>query len=167
MQADRAVTTTPQRLEYHEIARLVPYGARWLQIDRVLRWDDTSIIVQKAVSGGDPNMASHLAQGPSIMPGALQVELVNQALMLLMTLLNMSGKRRDDIAGAGVMARCKGNFVSPARIGDILTATVTIDHVVGPATAFTGVIRCGERLVARISALGTQLLAAPAAEVAP
>ena len=61
----------PQTLDYHQIVRLVPYRSPWLLLDRVISWDKKRIVVQKAISGADPMMAAHLADGPSIMPGKL------------------------------------------------------------------------------------------------
>jgi len=147
----------PQTLDYHQIARMLPFKAPWLLVDRVTSWDQKQIVAHKAISGGEVNMAAHLEHGPSIMPGVLQIEFVNQALMLLMVLLNSAGARKDVMDGAGVMARCKGNFHSPAFIGETITATVNILEVVGTKTMFEGVIKAGDRLVAEVSAIGAQV----------
>lgn len=103
-----------QRLDHHELARLLPYKSPWLLIDRVTAWSEEGITVHKAISGAEANMAAHLSQGPSIMPGVLQIEFVNQAVMLLMILLNMSGKRSDNLkGGTGILAKTRARFHSP------------------------------------------------------
>lgn len=145
----------PQRLDYHDICKLLPYKSPWLLIDRVASWGTNEIVVIKAISGAEVNMAAHMAQGPSVAPGVLQIELVNQALMLLMVLLNMSGVRSDSMeGGAGVLASCKAKFHSPAFIGDVITATVKVIDTVGNKTMFEGEITCGDRRVATVSCIG-------------
>lgn len=141
----------PQQLDYHQIVRMVPYRSPWLLLDRVLAWDHRSITVQKSISGGDPMMAAHLADGPSIMPGVLHIELVGQATMLH-GVLSGGGRCEDD--GAGVLGRCKGEFLSPAFIGETLTAQVSIIEPIAGKTVFEGVVHVGERLVCRVSGMG-------------
>lgn len=152
------VAAFPQRLDYHQISRLLPYKSPWLLIDRVISWGPGEIVVQKAISSSEVNMAAHLDTGPSIMPGVLQIEFVNQAVMLLMILLNSTGQRQDGIeGGAGVMAQCKGRFHSPAFIGDVITATVRIVDVVANKTIYQGDITSGDRKVATVDAIGAHI----------
>ncbi|MBK6616483.1 hotdog domain-containing protein [Ottowia sp.] len=154
---DRVATTLPQRIDYHQVAKLLPYKAPWLLVDRVVSWDERTIVVQKAISGCEANMSAHLEEGPSIMPGVLTIEFVSQGLMLLMVLINMAGLRQDSFQGAGVMARTKATFHSPAFIGEVITATVTVVDVVGTKTIFEGVVKAGDRLVATVSSIGAQV----------
>lgn len=144
----------PQQMSFHEVARLLPFGTQWQLIDRVIGWSDEAITVQKAVSGGETNMAAHLRDGPSIMPGVLQIEFVNQATMLLMILRGAKGIGANITGGAGVLARCKANFHSPAYIGEVLTATVKVEGVVAGKTQYEGIITSGERKIATVSAIG-------------
>jgi len=144
----------PQALDYHQIVRLVPYRSPWLLVDRVVAWDKKRIVVQKAISGADPMMAAHLADGPSIMPGVLLIELVGQATLLL-NVLSGGGKPAD--GAAGILARCKGEFLSPAFIGETITAEVTISDVIAGKTLCEGVVRAGERLVCRVSSIGAMV----------
>lgn len=141
----------PQQLDYHQIVRLVPYRSPWLLLDRVLGWDSRSITVQKSISGADPMMAAHLADGPSIMPGVLHIEMVGQATMLH-GVLSSGGKSGEE--GAGVLGRCKGEFVSPAFIGETITAQVTVSDQIAGKTVYEGVVRAGDRLVCRVSGMG-------------
>lgn len=149
-----ALATIPQSLSFHEIMRLLPYGPPWLLLDRVVSWGKGEIVVQKAISGAEANMSAHLKDGPSIMPGALQLEFVNQAAMLMMILLNSSGERNDPTDGAGVLAQCKCKYISPAYIGEVITGTVKLVEVVGNMTMYQGEITCGDRKVASITAVG-------------
>ena len=146
--------TIPQSLSFHEIARILPYGPPWLLIDKVLSWGNGEIVVQKAISGCETNMSAHLKDGPSIMPGVLQLEFINQAAMLMMLLLNSSGERSDASEGAGVLAQCKCKYISPAYIGEVITGTVKLVEVVGHMTMYQGEITCGDRRVASINAVG-------------
>lgn len=141
----------PQQLDYHQIVRLVPYRSPWLLLDRVIAWDSRSITVQKSISGADPMMAAHLADGPSIMPGVLCIELVGQATMLH-GVLSSGGKSGQE--GAGVLGRCKGEFLSPAFIGETITAEVTVSDQIAGKTVYEGVVRSGDRLVCRVSGMG-------------
>lgn len=147
----------PQQMSFHEVARLMPFGTQWLLIDRVLCWSDDEIVVAKAISGGEPNMAAHLRDGPSIMPGVLQIEFVNQATMLLMLLRAAKGVDTNPSLKSGVLARCKGTFHSPAYIGDAITARVRIAAVMGEKVMYEGEVMAGERHVASISAFGALL----------
>lgn len=144
----------PQTLDYHQIVRLVPYRSPWLLVDRVIHWEKKRIVVQKAISGADPMMAAHLSDGPSIMPGVLFIELVGQATMLL-DVLSSGGKRGPD--GVGVLARCKGEFLSPAFIGETITAEVTVSDVIAGKTIYEGVVHAGDRLICRVSGMGALL----------
>lgn len=141
----------PQQLDYHQVLRLVPYRSPWLLIDRVIAWDGRSITVQKSISGADPMMAAHLADGPSIMPGVLYIELVGQATMLH-GVLSSGGNRGQE--GAAVLGRCKGEFISPAFIGETITAEVTVSDPISGKTVYEGVVRAGDRLVCRVSGMG-------------
>lgn len=144
----------PQRLDYHDLAALLPYGFPWLLVDRVSRWSASEIVVVKAVSGCDHNMSAHLRDGPSIMPGVLLIELVNQAAMLLVTLRSSAGEQDARMSGAGALGRAKATFHSPAYIGDVLTATVRITVQSENKTAYEGHITCGDRAVATVQAIG-------------
>lgn len=146
--------TFGQRLDYHEILALVPYRAPWLAFDRVQRWDANSITVIKALSGSDPNLASHMPQGPSIMAGTQLIEIVNQAFMLLQTLLGLTGQRNDDEVGIGLLGSCSGRFTGTAHIGDVITVTAMTSAMTAEVSEFTGEIRVGERLICTTRSMG-------------
>ncbi len=141
----------PQRMDYHQIIRLVPYRSPWLLIDRLLSWDDKTIVVQKSISGSDPMMVAHLVDGPSIMPGVLNIELVGQATMLHGIL---TGTHGDDSGNAAVLGRCKGEFISPAFIGETITAEVTVHEPIAGKTLYEGTVRSGDRLICRVTGMG-------------
>lgn len=140
----------PQTMDYHQLLELLPYRSPWMQIDRLLSWDNRSIVVQKVVSGADPLVATHFPQGPSVIPGVLYIELVSQAVLLL-------GKLSTDPKAATkqttVLARCKADFVSPGFVGDSLIAEVTVQDVVAGKSVFDGIVKCGERLVCKVNAI--------------
>lgn len=147
----------PQSLEYHQIVSLVPYRSPWLLLDRVLAWGERHIVVQKAISGADPMMAAHLSDGPSIMPGVLFIELVGQAAMLLGVLTGSDAEQAEAANLTDVLARCKGEFLSPAYIGEVITAEVTISDKIAGKTLYEGVVKAGERLVCKVSGIGASL----------
>jgi predicted hotdog family 3-hydroxylacyl-ACP dehydratase len=147
-----------RQLDFNEIARLVPFGRACLLIDRVLSWDDRTIVVERAVSGGDPTIAAHMPDGPAIMQGDLQIELVNQAVVLLLALRNGAdtGAAPSPAAGgAGVLGRVKARFSRPVWVGEIVRATVTIESVLGTATAYEGLVTVDGEVAADISVVGT------------
>ena len=137
----------PQQLDYHQIIKLVPYRSPWLLIDNVVRWDENSIVVNKAISGADPMMAAHLADGPSIMPGVLLIE------FMLSTLTSQAPPSEQ----TAVLGRCKGEFISPARIGELITGHLSITDVVAGKTFYEGIIFAGERKVCKVSGVGAFL----------
>lgn len=141
----------PQNMDYHQIVRLVPYRSPWLLLDRVISWNKKSIVVQKSISGSDPMMAAHLADGPSIMPGVLYIELVGQATMLH-GVLSSGGQAGKE--GAAVLGRCKGEFISPAFIGETITAEVTVSDPIAGKTVYEGIVRSGDRMICRVSGMG-------------
>lgn len=147
----------PQSLDYHDIVKILPYRSPWLLIDRLIRWEKKSIVVQKAISGADPMMAAHLSDGPSIMPGVLYIELVGQATMLLGILSSNTYGSRPSGLGAAVLARCKGEFLSPAFIGETLTAEVNIIDVISGKTVYEGTVKVGDRLICKVSGMGAMI----------
>ncbi|GKW41791.1 hypothetical protein LOZ86_17585 [Pectobacterium parvum] len=153
MENRQLINLYPQQLDYHQIIRLVPYRSPWLLIDNVVRWDEKSIVVNKAISGADPMMAAHLADGPSIMPGVLLIEFMGQATMLLSTLTSQAPPSEQ----TAVLGRCKGEFISPARIGELITGYLSITDVVAGKTFYEGVIFAGERKVCKVSGVGAFL----------
>ncbi|MBO9537893.1 hypothetical protein [Herbaspirillum sp.] len=156
-------TLFPQQLDYHQIVRLVPYRSPWLLLDRVIAWDNRNITVQKSISGSDPMMAAHLANGPSIMPGVLYIELVGQATMLH-SVLNTGVTEKSKQESTAVLGRCKGEFISPAFIGETITAEVTVSDQIADKTIYEGVVRAGNRLVCRVSGMGA-VVNKPAASI--
>ena len=145
-----------RQLDFNEIARLVPFGRACLLIDRVLSWDNRTIVVERAVSGGDPTVAAHMPDGPAIMQGVLQIELVNQAVVLLLALRNGADAGLAPAAGgAGVLGRVKARFIRPVWVGEIVRATVTVESVVGTATAYEGLVTVDGEVAADISVVGT------------
>lgn len=146
-------TDYPQTLDCRKIARLVPHNAPWQLIDCVESWNERSIVVKKAISGADPMMAAHLADGPGIMPGVLHIELIAQAI----TLLNILNERITGKDVAPVMGRCKGEFLSPAYIGETLRAEATLLDLIAGKTIYEGVIHVDERLICKVSGMGALL----------
>ncbi|NMN90766.1 3-hydroxyacyl-[acyl-carrier-protein] dehydratase len=150
MENKQLVNSYPQQLDYHQIIKLVPYRSPWLLIDSVVQWDQDSIVVQKAISGADPMMAAHLPDGPSIMPGVLLIEFIGQATMLLSTL---TAREPTNIQTA-VLGRCKGEFISPARIGELITGHLSITDVIAGKSFYEGIVFAGERKVCKVSGVG-------------
>jgi acyl dehydratase len=85
------------------------------------------------------------------MPGVLYIELVGQATMLH-GVLNSGGKSGQE--GAAVLGRCKGEFISPAFIGETITAEVNVSDQIAGKTVYEGVVRAGDRLICRVSGMG-------------
>lgn len=138
-------------MDYHQLLELLPYRSPWMLIDRLISWEQKHIVVQKVVSGADPMVASHFPKGPSVIPGVLYIELVSQAILLLSKLCAHDGNTPE--GETTVLARCKADFLSPGFIGDTLVADVQILDVIAGKTVYEGVIRCGERLVCKVSAI--------------
>lgn len=150
-----AQKVAPTQLGYNEIAALLPSRAPWIFVDKVLKWDDTSITVQKAISGGEENMAAHFKEGPALMPGVLIVEMVNQAAILLGTLKGMfTDGAPEKLQASSVLGRVKADFHSSAEAGDTVLATVKLVKQMGAQTFFEGVVTSGEKRVATVSLIG-------------
>lgn len=150
-----ACKAAPAQLGYNEIAALLPSRAPWIFIDKVLKWDETSITVQKAISGGEENMAAHFKEGPALMPGVLIVEMVNQAAILMGTLTGMfADGTPEKLKASSVLARMKATFHNPAEAGDTVLATVRLVKRLGMQTFFEGVVTSGDRQVATVEVIG-------------
>lgn len=143
----------PQQLDYHQIIKLVPYRSPWLLIDHVVSWNENSIVVQKAISGSDPLMCAHLSDGPSIMPGVLFIELMGQATMLLSTLTSTAPPDER----TAVLGRCKGEFYSPAYIGEVITGHLNIVDIIAGKTMYEGIVTVGDRKICKVSGMGASL----------
>jgi 3-hydroxymyristoyl/3-hydroxydecanoyl-(acyl carrier protein) dehydratase len=138
------------RLEFFEIAALLPFKQPWLLIDRIVSWEaNKEIVAEKCISGADPLVAAHYPLGPSIIPGVLLIELVGQASLLL-TLLS----KKHALIQTSVLARCKANFVSPAWVGETLTARVLLVDEIQGKVLHEGIILAGDRKICNVELLG-------------
>jgi len=153
MKNRQLINNYPQQLDYHQLIKLVPYRSPWLLMDNIFRWDENSIVVSKEISGTDPMMAAHLANGLSIMPGILLIEFMGQATMLLSTLTSKAPPSEQ----TAVLARCKGKFISPVRIMELITRHLSITDFVAGKTFYKGVIFAGERKICKVSGVGAFL----------
>lgn len=106
-------------------------------------------MVEKRVDGEDPTILNHLIGGPRLMPGAMMIEMVGQAALLLEQLskYDASPNLISPSPPVGpilfkVLARCKAKFIRPVYAGDTLIADV---HRIGAAVG--GTLHSGRLLV--------------------
>jgi len=63
-----------------------------------------------------------------------------------------------DVNGdVAVLGRCKGEFLSPAFIGEIITAEVTVSDPIVGKTMYEGLVRVEDRLICRVSGMGAMI----------
>lgn len=142
-------------LERAEVERLMPHGAGWVFIDKVLSCEpQRRIVTQRFIDPDDPILMSHFPNGPTILPGVILIEYAGQSAYLLGRL---SGRADVVEPATHMLARCSASFLSPARAGDLLTAHVTLVDRVGETTVYDAVVTCDERIVCRVRVFGVPL----------
>lgn len=152
---------TAALVERAEVARMLPHGASWIFVDRVLGCDPpTQIRTQTRIASDDPIVCAHFRDGPAILPGVVLVEMAGQSAYLLGRL---SASASAGAPPAHLLARCSATFVSPARAGDVLTTEVRLVERVRDVSVYEASITADQRAVCRV-----RLFAAPAGvEVGP
>lgn len=135
----------PGPVFFEEIRKLLPYAPPLILIDQVLDWEPGKWIeVSKVVSGADPMVSAHFPEGPAVLSGAMQIELVGQAGLLLNIL---SFPEENNL---GILARCKASFYRMIRAGETITLRVTRETEVNKITLLHGELLVNQVLVSKV-----------------
>ncbi|MFQ5861655.1 MAG: 3-hydroxyacyl-ACP dehydratase FabZ [Candidatus Brocadiales bacterium] len=135
-------------MNFEEVKRLVPQKYPFLFIDKVVELEEGKrIVCLKNVSGNEPFFVGHFPEY-AIMPGALTLEALAQASIIL---FKKSFKQDDNPDAVFLLASVKANFVKPVFPGDQLFLEVEVEKVVSSAAMVRGVAKVGEDTVAKAS----------------
>lgn len=82
------------------------------------------------------------------------IELVGQACLLLQIL---SHNDSSSVRTSGALARTRANFLSPSRVGEVLTARVEIESCILGKTVFRGIVSASGRDVCKVESISSEL----------
>lgn len=135
-------------MNFEEVKRLVPQKYPFLFIDKVVELEEGKrIVCLKNVSGNEPFFVGHFPEY-AIMPGALTLEALAQASIIL---FKKSFKQDDNPNKIFLLAAAKASFLKPVFPGDQLFLEVDVEKVISNAAMVRGVARVGENTVAKVS----------------
>lgn len=159
-----------QALSYNEVAARLPHIQPWLLVNRVVKWTAAkNIVAEMCLQSDHVFVRTHFPKGPDIIPGVLLIEFVGQAAHLLVLLsqdahlplnsevMQIRAQPRDDSSQSSaiqLLARCRAQFLSPARAGELLTARVELKSVVRGVSVHHGVVTVDNREVCRVEMIG-------------
>lgn len=133
-------------LNFEEVRRLVPQKYPFLFIDKVIELEEGKrIVCLKNVSGNEPFFVGHFPEY-AIMPGALTLEALAQASIIL---FKKSFQGKGGLDSVFLLGSVKANFVKPVFPGDQLLLEVSVDKVVSTGAIVQGTARVGEDMVAK------------------
>ena len=69
-------------LNIHEVLKYLPHRYPFLLVDKVLRYDENSLVAIKNVTANEPYFMGHFPEDP-VMPGVMMVEALAQAGAIL------------------------------------------------------------------------------------
>lgn len=116
----------PAVCSFDEIRRLLPHREPFVLVDRVVGLEPRRrIVCLKNVSGAEPIFAQHFPSY-AIFPGALLLEAMAQAALLLFRI----GDRGTEDAAVPVLAAARVRWNRPVRPGDQLVIEVTVEKQV-------------------------------------
>ncbi len=102
-------------IELKDIKKIIPYGAPFIFVDKILKLDKISITAVKEVGQNEDFLKGHFTDFP-IMPGALMIEGLGQAATLLVR-YNLSNHRDKDILAYKIK---EAKFTAPVFPGSML-----------------------------------------------
>ncbi len=135
-------------MNFEEVKKLVPQRYPFLFIDKVVELEEgKKIVCLKNVSGNEPYFVGHFPEY-AIMPGALTLEALAQASIIL---FKKSFKQNDNPDAVFLLASVKANFLKPIFPGDQLSLEINVEKVISNAAMVKGVAKVGENTVAKAS----------------
>lgn len=133
-------------MSFEEVRRLVPQKYPFLFIDKVVELEEGKrIVCLKNVSGNEPFFVGHFPEY-AIMPGALTLEALAQASIIL---FRKSFQTKESSDSVFLLGSVKASFLKPVFPGDQLTLEVTVEKVISKGAIVQGSAKVGEETVAR------------------
>jgi 3-hydroxyacyl-[acyl-carrier-protein] dehydratase len=135
-------------INFEEVRRLLPQKYPFLFIDKVLEMEEGKrIVCVKNVSGNEPFFVGHFPEY-AIMPGALTLEALAQASIILFKKSFLKEETSDSVF---LLASVRASFLKPVFPGDQLLLEVNVEKVVSKGAMVQGMARVGEEAVAKAS----------------
>lgn len=133
-------------MSFEEVRRLVPQKYPFLFIDKVVELEEGKrIVCLKNVSGNEPFFVGHFPEY-AIMPGALTLEALAQASIIL---FRKSFQTKESSDSVFLLGSVKASFLKPVFPGDQLTLEVTVEKVISKGAIVQGSAKVGQEAVAR------------------
>lgn len=124
-------------MTFEEVRATLPQKYPFLFIDRVLELEPGQrIVCLKNVSGNEPYFAGHFPEF-AIMPGALVLEALAQATIIL---FKRSATTPPDPDSLYLFAGVKGRMLKPIFPGDQLRLEVTVEKMISTGAITQGVV---------------------------
>jgi len=121
-------------MEFDEIRKILPHKEPFIFVDRVLEITEKErIVCLKNISGNDPWFCGHFP-GYAIMPGALMIEALAQASIILV-IKSYPGLENK----LGVFSSVKARFSRPILPGDQVILEVILDKIISKGGVVSGV----------------------------
>ncbi len=129
-------------MDAQEIMKILPHRYPFLMVDRILSFDGTKAVGQKAVTMNEPFFPGHFPGHP-VMPGVLQVEAMAQVASILMC------KQRESVAGklGYFMSADKVKWRKPVVPGDTLIIEVELTKSRGKVGRASAVCKVNDEIV--------------------
>lgn len=133
-------------MSFEEVKSLLPQKYPFLFIDKVIELEKgKKIICLKNVSGNESFFVGHFPNY-AIMPGALTLEALAQASIILFKKSFDTLANKDSIF---LLGSVRASFSKPVFPGDQLILEIDIEKVVSNGAIVQGVARVGENTVAK------------------
>lgn len=131
-------------LSFKEIRKASPYGFPFLLLDKAIKIEkDKRITCIKNVTGNEIYFLGHFKE-EAVMPGALIIEAIGQAALLLMT---QSQKNKKDKYLVGSVNKMR--FFKLVLPGDQMVIEVKVIKVLGNSVLVTGKVTVDNEIVVK------------------
>jgi 3-hydroxyacyl-[acyl-carrier-protein] dehydratase len=128
-----------------DVLALIPHRPPFLWVDRIVSWDQDSIVTEKSIPEDLDVFTGHYPGHP-ILPGVLLCEAVFQSGALLMTKMQQSGSLALETAVPVLTRIGSARFKRSVFPGDSITMEVRLTEVIASACFFKGKLRVNGKL---------------------
>ena len=143
------MTAPDGRIPFDELSRLLPQKFPFLMLDRVISLEKAKTIVAvKNISGNEIFFLGHFP-GMAVMPGALIIESMAQAAIVLFRKSYEDTEQRLDEGRVFFFGAAKARFLRPVVPGDQLRIEVTVTKAISTGSVVDCVASVDGQVVAK------------------